>query len=251
MLLAAWFARRWVVPRWTAATGVALATLAVTSIGYWRGLTGAAYGTGGRLPTWEEFASIDFVGNLLKITQPGAYREELYTAVYDIAATQLTAGFNLGASYWNAFVFEYVPAQLFGSAFKDALTFVLPDNASRVFAFQATFGNTHTGVADSFGAFWFFGALVFFVIARIMRKLYEAGMRGHTIAQLTYMLIIAHALQAVTHATAAFFTAFVHVALVALPILAWARMPVARGGMAPAMPRHSRLGPRMANAFED
>ena len=234
VVLSAWFGRRWVAPRSIAAVGIVAATLMVTSVGNFRALTGAAYGgVDGRLPTWEEFTSIDFVGNLLTISE-GGYREELYTAIYDVAGAQTSTTFNLGASYWNALVFMYVPAQLLGAGFKDALTIALPDQAARVYGFRATAGNTHTGFADAFLAFWFFGAAVFFVIARFMRSLYVAAMNGHTYAQLAYMLMIAYGLEAITHQTAYFFAQWLHFAMFTLPVLYWARIQPRRSG-APVM----------------
>jgi hypothetical protein len=242
IMLSAWFARRWIVPRWAAGAGVSLVTLAVTSIGTWRALTDDPYGSAERhLPTWEEFTNVDWVGNFFKIASEGGERAtELRNAIYDVTAAQMIGSYDLGASYWNYLVFRYVPAQFLGAEFKSSLMFDVQDVAAWAFMHVPHPGSTHTGVSDSFMSFWFLGPLVFFLIARIMCKLYRAGMEGHMMAQFFYMFLISNALQTVTHSTAGFFAQLIHVLIFTLP-LAWARIPNRRKFSVRNLPRHPRI----------
>jgi hypothetical protein len=239
ILLSAWFTKRWIVPRWAAGAGTVLATLAVASIGFLRSVMVATYGDRtGRFPTWEEFTSIDFVGNLSKIANEGGEGAiELRNAIYNLAATELTGGYNLGATYWNDLVFRYVPAQFLGAEFKSSLMINVTDVAAWVYMHQPTLGTTETGVSDSFMAFWFFGPLVFFLVARIMGKLYRAGMEGQTIAQLYYMFLMGNALETVTHTTSHFFSSFIQIGIFTLPAFSWARIPNNREFGVPNLPR--------------
>jgi hypothetical protein len=242
MLLSAWFGRGWIVPRWVAGAGVALATLAVTSIGFLRSVMVDPHGVADHLPTWEEFTSIDFVGNLSKITNEGGEGAvELRNAIYNIAAANLTGIYNLGATYWNDIVFRYVPAQFLGAEFKSSLMIDVTNVAAWVYMHEPKLGSTDTGVSDSFMAFWFFGPLVFFLVARIMGKLYRAGMEGHTIAQLSYMFLMGNALETVTHTTSHFFSSFIQIGIFTLPAFSWARIPNNRQFGVPKLPGRPRV----------
>lgn len=224
VLLAAWFGRRWTVPRPAMVAAVAVGTLFVFSIGQYRGTVYEAGQYGGhawRVPTVQEVLSIDYVGTFQQVLNEGA--NELRNAAYDIAATGRTLSFNFGAAYWNDLVQDFIPRQVVGAAFKESLKFPLPDVAYQVYGHVPHTGTTHTGFADSFRAFGYPGALVFFAIAWFMRSLYEAGLRGHLIAQVLYMVLITDSLLAITHNTGWFVTGLMHVTVFVLPALYLAR----------------------------
>lgn len=226
ILIALWFARRFAPPRPLIAGGIILAMLFVTSIGHYRALTGTgAYGgIGGALPTWEALSSIDFLGNVKSLAAEGAEAHELRNAIHDVAATQITGDYNLGKWYWNGFIFTAIPAQIVGRELKDSLTFDLPNAAFDVYQFQALIGGTHTFVSDTFQSFWYFGALVFFLIGRMMSALYHAAMNGHTFAQVAYMVSIVDGLIAITHESVWYFTPWVFFFIFMLPVLIFARL---------------------------
>lgn len=244
ILLAAWFGRRWAMPRPTMIATLVVGALFVFSVGQYRGTVYAEGGYGGsgwQLPTMSEVLSIDYVGTFQEVLNQGA--NELRNAAYDIAATSRTMSFNFGAAYWNSLVQDFIPRQVVGAAFKESLKFPLPDVAYQVYGHVPHTGTTHTGFADSFRAFGYLGALVFFAIAWFLRSLYEAGMRGHLIAQVLYMVLITDSLLAITHNTGWFVTGLMHVAVFVLPALFLARrrrrtVPV--GGPAP-LPSQSML----------
>jgi hypothetical protein len=96
---------------------------------------------------------------------------------------------------------------------------------------------------DSFAAFWFFGAGVFFAISRIMAGVYLAALRLHRVAQILYIVAIADSLHAITHESWWFFTPWIQYLMFLLPVLAWARVKRAsvRGSVAPGL-REQTIG---------
>jgi len=234
ILLAFWFGRGWALPRGAMVALVVLGLLLTFSIGHYRALTyrGGLYGgRTGRFPTWEDVKSIDYGENLSAILTRGG--PELRNAVYDIAATQELSSFNFGLSYWNRLMFTYVPAQLFGEELKASVMFHEDDAAWKVYAYTARFGSTHTGMADSFQALWYVGAMMFFAIAWIMRSLYDMSRDGQVVAQLAYVLIITDAVRAITHDTSGFFMPWVHMSVFILPVIFWARIRYPEAHLAP------------------
>jgi hypothetical protein len=226
LLSALWFKYRWAPPRLAVIGVVLAAVLLVFSIGQYRALTGtAAYGGwGGHLPTLEEFASIDFVGNFARTPKEGTGAHELRNAIYDLAAVQATGDYNFGKWYWNGFVFTALPAQILGRELKDALMFDLRNLSFDTYQFQALIGGTHTFISDTFQAFWYFGAIVFFVIGRILGSLYHAAMNGHVVAQVAYMTSIGDGLLAITHESVWYFTPWVFFFIFMVPVFLYARI---------------------------
>lgn len=213
ILLAAWFGRRWTVPRPAMIATLVVGALFVFSVGQYRGTVYDRGNYGGddwRLPSVSDVLGIQYWGTFQQVLKDGA--DELRNAVYDISGTGEEMSFNFGGSYWNRLVQQYVPRQVVGESAKQSLMLDLPDPA-RAYGHSPHFGTTHTGFSDSFQAFGYLGALVFFAIARFMRALYEAGVRGHLLAQVLYMALITDALHAITHATGSLLTALPHVAV--------------------------------------
>jgi hypothetical protein len=225
-LLALWFGRGWVMPRVLMVSGAVVAMLLVFNISAIRqiGYDSAGYGVGGgHILSMEELSNIDFVGKFNEILSKGS--EELTNAIYDMSAAAESGTYDFGQSYWNAFVFRYVPAQFLGRDIKESLMFDLPESAAKdMFGYRRTPGATPTGLSDSFAAFWFFGAGVFFVISRIMATLYLAAVRQHRIAQILYLVSITSALQAITHVSWWFFTPWIQYFMFLLPVFVWARV---------------------------
>jgi hypothetical protein len=246
-LLAFWFARGWVLPRIAMIGGMVFAMLFIFSVSAIRqsAFSGGHYGDStGHLMSMEDFSRIDFVGSFESVLSKGSY--ELINAVYDMSATAETNSYNFGQSYWNAFVFRYVPAQLLGRDVKDALMFDLPnteDVVAQMYGYRSPPGATPTGLNDSFAAFWFFGAGVFFAISRIMAGVYLAALRLHRVAQILYIVAIADSLHAITHESWWFFTPWIQYLMFLLPVLAWARVKRAsvRGSVAPGL-REQTIG---------
>jgi hypothetical protein len=206
------------IPRWIMIVGLICGALLANSIGQYRSLIWKS-----EERQWKEVAKIDFVGNYRQLIANGG--PELTNAVYNIHVTSLRGDYDLGLYHWNLLVFNYVPAQLVGHEFKRSLAFKLDPPALHEFSYVPPYGSTATGMSDAFKSFWYFGCLKFFLIAMIMGKIFLAATRGHTVAQLIYMLMITPALLAITHQTQAFFSPWVHMALFLLPALMYARIP--------------------------
>jgi hypothetical protein len=216
ILLAWWFQRDRCLPRPIMFAGLAVGALLINSIGDYRSLSGLKEG-----PKWEEIANIDYVGNFQQLTEHGG--AELKSAAYIIAAVDRTMEFDFGAVHWNQLVFAYVPAQLIGSEFKQALYLPTPSPVYEQFFYTPPIGSTVTGFSDAFGSFWYFGCLKFFLVAFCMQKLWWSARSGSMMAQIFYMLLPIYALESITHTTQNFLSPWVHMAIFLLPALYLAR----------------------------
>ena len=228
VLLALWFNRRMLPPRWAMVGAVLLGALVINSIGDYRSVM-----LGDDRTTWSgagisEILEIDYWGNIKRLASGEAANHELTNAVMNIAAADRALSFDFGLSHWNSFVHRYVPGQWVGHEFKQALMVDVGNQAAEVFGHQAHTGSTSTGLSDAFLSFWFFGAVKFLVIGLIMSRWHRAAMAGHLVAQLVVLLTITAALHAITHSTHAFFVTFVQLAAFLLPVLWYARRRVAK-----------------------
>lgn len=246
-LSAFWFQRRFAPPRSAVILGIVFISLASSSIGQYRSLVASVNQYRGseesRLPTISEINNIDFWEQIGEIIESGSY--EVRNAVHYISAASETANFNLGASYWNYFIFRYVPGQFIGHDVKAALMFDLPDDAARVYGYRRHIGTAFTGFSDTFKAFWLFGAAVFGAIAVIMQRWWRDAMLGDFEAKVFYCVSISVAMEGVTHGTEWFFAALPQIFIFTVPFLRWARR-----WRPPAQPYRSlsarRFGPRQS-----
>jgi hypothetical protein len=218
-LLAFAFRRDWFLPRSVMMAGVVMGALLINSIGEYRSATMDPDG-----PRWDAIADINFVGNLGNISEQGG--EEVRNAIYNVGAVSRTMDFDLGLYHWNALVFAYVPAQLVGADLKQSFYISLPQPAFEEFFYTAAKGTTFTGLSDAFQSFWYFGCLKFFLIAYVMQKLWLAARCGGMTAQLLYMLLVVHAMEAITHTTQNFVNPWVHITLFLMPALLLARRSI-------------------------
>jgi hypothetical protein len=212
--LALWFKKRIVAPRPIVVGALILGTLFIYSTGDYRG------GTGER-PLFEVIANIDFQENLKAVWLEGG--PELENAVYQIESADLRSEFDFGSTHWNGLVFNYVPAQLFGSDFKDFLTIKASDLAYDEFGYTASTGSTRTGMTDSFLSFWYFGALEFFIISYVLARIYSAAVRGNITMQLLFILMLVKGLHSITHHTNWFVSPWVHLFIFLTPAILYAR----------------------------
>lgn len=223
VLLAFWFNRRLLPPRWAMVVTVFLGVLVINSIGDYRSVM-----LGKDRTTWSgagvsEILDIDYLGNIKRMATGEAPNFELTNAVMNIAAADRTLRFDFGLSHWNGLVQRYVPAQWVGHEFKQYLSFDLGDQARRVFGHRAYTGTTSTGLSDAFLSFWFFGAFKFLLIGLIMCRWYRAALQGQIVAQLVVILAITPALHAITHSTHSFFVIFLQLGVFLLPVFWFAR----------------------------
>jgi hypothetical protein len=162
---------------------------------------------------------------------------ELKNATALIAATQATGDYQLGADYWNALVFRFVPAQFVGKELKDSLMvgWVQRDFASyveRTLGFALPIGTTVTGIGDSFNQFGYFGSLFFALLGYLFKTLWAAANRpGAAVAQIIYIQSVTTAMRAVTHETVDFLPGFIYSAIFIGAIAIYARERPPIGGI--------------------
>ncbi len=213
ILLAAWFHRRWALPRTLALVAVLLSILGLNSVGDYRNNTREQNG-----PTLEGLAQIDVVANFQEVLKNGA--PEMRNAIFLINAYSETQEWDYGAFHWNVLVWNFVPAQLVGQTLKQSL--VIPTFNDR--NYTPDLGSTETGMADAFGSFFYFGALKFFAIAYFLARVYRAASSGWVLAQIIYILSIPSGMLAITHHTQWIPSTLVQFALLFLPLLFIARV---------------------------
>jgi len=171
-------------------------------------------------PGWSEVSRIDWIGNFENLMENGG--AEMRNAVMRIAEADRSQDFDYGLFHWNTLVFNFVPAQLFGSDFKESLTVELARAYEVGYINPA--GATHTGMSDAFASFWYFGALKFWIIAYLLGRIYRSAVAGDTICQLLYILSLTPAMLAITHHTQWVMSNWVQMGLLFFPILALVRV---------------------------
>ena len=213
--LAIWFQRRRAAPRLLSLVLVLGAAFGLNSIGDYRSVTTA------RDPSpWSALLKIDVAENFESLITQGG--DEVRNAINRMETVRRSEGFDFGLSHWNMTVFNYVPAQVLGAEFKEGLMLPLDGQIARDYAPHP--GTTETGLSDSFASFAYLGALKFFLLAYLMRKLYDAAMEGSTLCQIVYALSLAPTMHAITHHTQWPISAWIHMGIFLIPALALARV---------------------------
>ena len=208
VLLFMYFRHRWLVPRNIQIVIVAVGALFVASIGEYRAtMLDASSGLAWSGASLEDVGEINFTGNFNQVGRSVASME-LFNAVLTIEGAEQAFSFDGGLSLWNRFIQYYVPGQLVGYELKDALQFEFTD-VRNMFGFIWHVGTTDTGFADAFRSFWYFGALIFFVIGRILRYWFIRAQTGDYLGMVMIMVLLPKSLLAITHHTHGFFLVFV------------------------------------------
>lgn len=237
-LLAWWFHRRKSIPRSLALGGVVLGSLIMNSFGDYRVITKENNG-----PVWEEVFKIDVMANTEMVLSRGG--EEFRNAIKIISHVDETMQFDYGLAHWNMLVFSFVPAQLLGQDFKARLMFDVPTLARD---YNPMVGTTETGLADAFRSFWYLGAIKFFLLAYVMRRIFASAEAGEFAGQFTYILSVVPAMHAITHKTDWALMIWVHLLLFVVPLLAFA---VVSRRSSPASPANMPSGFRPPVTMEN
>lgn len=154
---------------------------------------------------WESIKAMDLVGNFKEFLNQESVLE-LRNAAMLIEATRQSGDYEYGAGYWNHLIFRYVPAQILGEAFKEALMIQRPhEGLERELAamdYVNPTGSTVTAMGDSFQQFGFFGCVFFVGLGMFFRGLWRAAVQREALfAQLLYMQSCTAAMRALTHWT--------------------------------------------------
>lgn len=226
ILVSAWLVRRSTVPRWFIVGGLVVGLLLVNAIGAYRTIMkDKDQSVQMRL---SSAAEIDYLERYKQgFSDVGS---EFKNYIYFRQAMADTREFNYGLRHWNELVFNYVPGQLFGQAFKESLMIERVDIRSPKNLAAERYGHSHrtgttsTGYSDSFGSFGWAGWIKFLAIGGIMGTLYRHAMRGGFFAQLLYVYCLTAAMHAVSHGThRILFSVWVYFILMACPALLFAR----------------------------
>jgi hypothetical protein len=198
VLLALFFERKWVPRRWLFVAGLGVSILVIPATGAYRALAREM----GTRAIWK----VDFLWNFKIYLTEESPVLELRNAAVVIDSTRSNGDYQYGADYWNHLVFRFVPAQLLGTSFKEALKLRpkgppgATDATSLTYEFST--GSTVTGMADSFQQFGWFGCLFFVFMAVVFRSLWGATQGPDALfARLLYTLSCTSAMRAVTHWT--------------------------------------------------
>jgi hypothetical protein len=136
---------------------------------------------------------------------------ELRNAALIIDASDRTNTVGLGQGYWDALVFQFIPAQWLSANFKNALMFNANNfDLGGLYNYSIHPGTTMTGIGDSYVEFSYFGCLIFAIIAYMFKHLWIASVYYKSMpSQLLYIGLISPSMVAITHGVARFLQEFV------------------------------------------
>jgi hypothetical protein len=213
--LAFWFHKRWAAPRLLVAMALAFSIVGLLGAADYRQAT---YYNGD--PDWSRVMEIDLSAKWDELQREGG--PEMTNAVMAVDYTEKNMTFRYSLDTWNRLVFAYVPAQIFGSSFKESLTIYIPPMFER--GYEPMAGSTYTGMADAFASFWYFGCLKFGLIAWVLGRIYASALHGNTGMQILYMLSVLPGMLSITHFTDEILIGWVHTAAFLIPALYFARL---------------------------
>ena len=216
ILLSLYFGKGWKLPRTAMVALMVMMVLLMHSTGDYRALS-KEHGT----TATEILTKIPLVRNVASITNNGGL--ELKNAAFTIEAYHKTGDYDFGLIHWNALVTNFIPAQLLGNDVKQSLLINLPNVARKTYGYIPVTGTTATGLVDSFGSYWYFGCIKFFLVGILLRKIWNAAILNNLAAQLLYTLLIIKAMHVVSHSTQWFISPWVQMAIFLLPGLLWAQ----------------------------
>ncbi|WP_301750321.1 hypothetical protein [uncultured Erythrobacter sp.] len=212
LFLVYFFVRRRLPPKSVIIAVVPVIAIIVFSIGELRSIQKLTFDGGGGIvdlflsrSMWElDFQSI-FASSV-------ALAPDVRNGSYIIQYCLETLNFSFGAELWNDMVWQYVPAQLVGSSFKQSL--IIGDRVSiygdlvNYFGYSRSSGTTRTGIGSAFLDFGFVGALYFFIIGVICGRVFARAITGDPIAQSFYIALVTPVLISFTHSHSYFFALF-------------------------------------------
>ncbi len=210
VLIAFWFYRGWAAPRVLALIGMLLAAVSLNSTADYRSIVREKESM-----DWQQISKINVIDNFKAVLEAGG--PETRNAVERMDIVARSEAFDYGLFHWNTIVFNFVPAQIFGEAFKKSLQADFHDQYGR--EYNPSLGSTETGMSDSFASLWYFGVLKFFAIAYVLARLYCTARQGWVVPQILYIFGITAAMLSVSHHTQWLLSTYIHLAMLLLPWL--------------------------------
>ena len=203
-----WFARRIKISMIVLSPALLLLVLIVYVIGPLRGAAAAIEIATGDRPSILNPAVWAQINLEAAITKSVSLAHDLRNALYVIDYNAETLSFQLGANVWNGFVSLYVPGQIFGYGFKNALYFERGSHFEKIFEiynFRYSDGTTSTGFGSAFADFGYLGAAYFFAMSAALRRMFLRAEAGMLWSQVAYMCFLPLALVSLTHGHERFF----------------------------------------------
>jgi hypothetical protein len=153
-------------------------------------------------------------------------------AVVQMAAVRRAGLYGMGRGLYNRSVTLLVPRLITGDQIKEKLLLPAPDHRDltwRYYRWVTKYGTYSTGACDAFREFWFFGALVFFVLGRGFRALWNrAQLPGSVAAQLLYVSFCVTSMTSVVNNIGGIPAQFAFVVAFLYPIICLSRMDMGR-----------------------
>ncbi|MFW6106738.1 MAG: O-antigen polymerase [bacterium] len=238
VVLALYFVKRFSPPRWLIVPAVAVSFLVVQ--------LAPAYRTYFRIGAeTEKLREIDPMRSTEDVFRGERGVTETEYAVVQIAATHRAGRFNYGTNFYNRIIKNWIPRLIFSDAFKESLFLPRADHHAymeRYYGYEWPYGSFPTGYMDAFREFWFFGALIFYVIGAGFRALWMRADRGGLVAQILYIYFSYFAMSTVFQGVTALPSRWLRVALWLVPTLLYARAGVAVRSAAGPAPASARPG---------
>ena len=228
ILLGMYFVRRRTLPRVAVGVMLALSIFFVNGVGQLRTLGGGYVLNDkgqieAKMPTLGELAQIDWQ-SAIDFTKHRSISETRNAAVY-MAVAANSGFFSLGGEFYNLLVSTYVPGQLIGFELKRSLMIGrgLSVLALEDVGYETNTGSTSTGFVQPYRDFWFFGAFVFFFVAKLMSHFFSKARCGEFSAFAFYAVTLPFALLSITHYGYYYLTNAPFPAVVLLAALSYAK----------------------------
>jgi hypothetical protein len=129
-------------------------------------------------------------------------RNEFWTLCYIVQITDENVLYQYGTGFYNAFIASYVPKLVVGEDVKASLFIPVQsaDHVSNSYAWNISYGMVPTGPGSAYREFWFFGAVLFYWLARFLRYLWtRATKAGDLLSQAMYALAVTAAMASLTN----------------------------------------------------
>jgi hypothetical protein len=209
---ALWFVRRWRVPLPFVLAGAMGMAVVVYSIGPLRAAQDQHFLRTGKTISllnpeiWRSFDIFNTVGGSV------AHAPDVRNAIWSTHLVNNTYAFSYGAVVWNGLVFQYVPAQIFGSAIKRDLMIDAGNLDSEYIFYNYGFnfqrGTTSTGIGSAYRDFGYFGFVYYLVMGFALARLFVHAMAGNLWMQAAYLSLVPFALTSITHGHDKFFVSW-------------------------------------------
>jgi hypothetical protein len=219
--LALFFQKRVTPPRTLAIAAIVFALLVIPLIGQYRRVSASG--------NWNLLWDLDPIGNLQNMVE-SAKDLELEYAALQMDATVKSGQHGYGLGYWNILAFRFIPAQLLGRGFKEALMLQTKDYSLKtLYDYVPNPGLVPTGIADSFIEFDYFGCLVFLILGYVLKNLWiSAAQYNSVLSQILYISFLPGSMKAVTHGTGTCLADFVFYAIFIFAVVLYARRRIPR-----------------------